>query len=137
MRILFVADGRSPIALNWIRYFVDCGDEVHLASTFPCRPELALASLSIVPVAFSQSAGAVWQAASSGGRGLCIDDSLACLSAARPQAGHVERTHRIPPSSIDLMQAPSDSPARGHSGTLTFRHRNAMTSLTEGLSRSD
>ena len=53
MRLLFVADGRSPIALNWIRYFVERGDEVHLASTFACRPDLELKGLDIVPVAFS------------------------------------------------------------------------------------
>ncbi len=53
MRLLFVADGRSPIALNWIRYFVDADHEVHLVSTFPCTSDLRLASLSIIPVAFS------------------------------------------------------------------------------------
>lgn len=53
MRLLFVVDGRSPIALNWIRFFVERGDEVHLASTFACQPALSLASLTIVPVAFS------------------------------------------------------------------------------------
>ena len=53
MRILFVADGRSPIALNWITYFVERGHQVHLASTFSCTPELGLASLHNVPVAFS------------------------------------------------------------------------------------
>ncbi len=53
MRLLFVVDGRSPIALNWIRYFVERGDEVHLVSTFDCQPGLSLASLTIVPVAFS------------------------------------------------------------------------------------
>jgi glycosyltransferase involved in cell wall biosynthesis len=53
MRLLFVVDGRSPIALNWIRYFTERGDEVHLASTFACQPSLPLASLTIVPVAFS------------------------------------------------------------------------------------
>ena len=53
MRLLFVADGRSPTALNWIRYFCERGDEVHLASTFACQPDLNLAGLEIVPVAFS------------------------------------------------------------------------------------
>jgi glycosyltransferase involved in cell wall biosynthesis len=53
MRLLFVADGRSPIAINWIRFFVERGDEVHLASTFACQPEMDLASLDITPVAFS------------------------------------------------------------------------------------
>jgi len=53
MRLLFVADGRSPIALNWIRYFVERGDEVHLATTFACQPDLDLAGLELTPVAFS------------------------------------------------------------------------------------
>lgn len=56
MRLLFVADGRSPIAQNWIRYFSDRGDEVHLVSTFACKPDLRLASLEVIPVAFSGSA---------------------------------------------------------------------------------
>lgn len=54
MRLLFVADGRSPIALNWIRRFVEQGDEVHLASTFPCDPRLDFASLNVVPVGLSE-----------------------------------------------------------------------------------
>jgi glycosyltransferase involved in cell wall biosynthesis len=53
LKLLFVADGRSPIALNWIHYFVARGHEVHLASLYPCRPDLALASLTVIPVAFS------------------------------------------------------------------------------------
>lgn len=53
MRLLFVVDGRSPIALNWIRYFVGRRDEVHLVSTFPCQPEPGLASLEVIQVAFS------------------------------------------------------------------------------------
>ena len=53
LRILFVADGRSQIALNWIRYFVETGHQVHLASTFACQPALELASFQVVPVAFS------------------------------------------------------------------------------------
>ena len=55
MRILFVADGRSPIAQNWIRYFVERGDEVYLASTFACHADLdfPLNGFEIIPVAFS------------------------------------------------------------------------------------
>ena len=55
MRLLFVADGRSPIALNWIRYFAERGDEVYLASTFECSPDLSLSGLEITPVAYSSS----------------------------------------------------------------------------------
>jgi glycosyltransferase involved in cell wall biosynthesis len=55
MRLLFVADGRSAIALNWITYFIDRKDEVHLVTTFDCSPDLDFASVNFVPVAFSQS----------------------------------------------------------------------------------
>jgi glycosyltransferase involved in cell wall biosynthesis len=57
MRILYVCDGRSPIAMNWISYFVERGDEVHLASTFKIPPQPELASTSFIPVAFSQLKG--------------------------------------------------------------------------------
>ena len=53
MRILFVADGRSPIAQNWIRHFVERGNEVYLASTFACFVDFPLNGLEVVPVAFS------------------------------------------------------------------------------------
>lgn len=57
LRLLFVADGRSPIALQWISYFVEGGHDVHLASTFDCAPKLDLASLHIMPVAHSAAVG--------------------------------------------------------------------------------
>lgn len=56
MRILYVADGRSPTALNWMRHFVETGHEVHLVSTFECKPDLKLASRHFVPVAYSGAA---------------------------------------------------------------------------------
>ena len=55
LKLLFVVDGRSPIALNWIRYFLEAGHEVHLASMYPCQSDLNLASLTIIPVAFSSA----------------------------------------------------------------------------------
>jgi glycosyltransferase involved in cell wall biosynthesis len=59
MRLLFVADGRSPIAQNWIRYFVERGDEVYLASPFRCSLSFPLAGLEITPVAFSNRANSI------------------------------------------------------------------------------
>lgn len=77
MRLLFVADGRSPIALNWIRHFVDRGDEVHLATSFPASPAFPLASYVDISLAFSRARrsdgqpgktqaqkGAIWGSAS-------------------------------------------------------------------------
>jgi glycosyltransferase involved in cell wall biosynthesis len=54
MRTLFVADGRSPTARNWIQYWTARGDEVYLASTFPCDSIPRLAGLEVAPVAFSR-----------------------------------------------------------------------------------
>lgn len=53
MKILFVADGRSPISQNWIRYFAQRGDEVYLASTFACDVDFPVKRLVFTPVAFS------------------------------------------------------------------------------------
>jgi glycosyltransferase involved in cell wall biosynthesis len=53
MRLLFIADGRSPTARNWIQHWTRRGDEVHLATTFPCDPLPGLAGLEVAPVAFS------------------------------------------------------------------------------------
>ena len=53
MKILFVVDARSPIALNWIRYFAGRGDEIYIASTFACLVDLPVNELEITPVAFS------------------------------------------------------------------------------------
>jgi glycosyltransferase involved in cell wall biosynthesis len=54
MRILFVADGRSPISQNWVRYFAGREEhEVYLASTFACELDFPVERLEITPVAFS------------------------------------------------------------------------------------
>ena len=53
MRILFIVDARSPIALNWIRHFIDRGDEVFIASTFSVDLDMPIKRLDVFPVAFS------------------------------------------------------------------------------------
>lgn len=58
MRLLFVADGRSPIARSWIEHFAATGRDVHLVSTRPCAGIAGLASLEIV---------SLWPGAGSGG----------------------------------------------------------------------
>jgi glycosyltransferase involved in cell wall biosynthesis len=55
LKLLFVADGRSPIALNWMRWWIEKGHEVHLASTFACDAIPGLKGLDLTPVAFSGS----------------------------------------------------------------------------------
>jgi glycosyltransferase involved in cell wall biosynthesis len=36
MKICFIADARSPIAENWIQYFVARGHDINIISTYPC-----------------------------------------------------------------------------------------------------
>lgn len=52
MRLLFVADGRSPTTLSWLGFWIASGDEVHLVSTYPCDAPAGLESFHILPVAF-------------------------------------------------------------------------------------
>lgn len=115
MKILFVADGRSPTALNWLRYFVERGDEVHLASTFVCRPDLQLASLDVVPVAFSgaktaaaagsRPKGGVWGASTLGLR-TAIRQWLGPLTIARA-AGRLRGViARVQPDLVHAMRIP-------------------------------
>jgi glycosyltransferase involved in cell wall biosynthesis len=51
MRLLYIADGRSAITQGWMKYFIDRGHEVHLASTFPCENIDGLTSMAVIPVA--------------------------------------------------------------------------------------
>jgi glycosyltransferase involved in cell wall biosynthesis len=57
LRIVFIADARSPIAVGWIKHFIDRGHDVHILSTYPCPYNiLPGAKVYQVPIAFSQFA---------------------------------------------------------------------------------
>lgn len=53
MRLLFVTDARSPISKNWIRHFIERGDEVFIASTFEADLDFPNVRMEFTPVAFS------------------------------------------------------------------------------------
>jgi glycosyltransferase involved in cell wall biosynthesis len=112
MRLLFVADGRSPIALNWMRYFAERGDEVHLASTFACQPDLDLKGLDIVPVAFSgtkrPSAAPTPRPASSQALGLrtAIRHYFGPLTISRSAKNLKAVIARVKPDLIHAMRIP-------------------------------
>jgi len=57
MKILFIADGRSPTTLSWLRYWIETDQTVHLISTFPCDKPSGLVSFHVLPVAFGRMAG--------------------------------------------------------------------------------
>ncbi len=53
MRILFVADARSPIARSWLRYWPQRGYEMLVVSTAPSEPPPGAADFAVIPVALS------------------------------------------------------------------------------------
>lgn len=71
LNLLMVADGRSPIARNWIRGVLARGHRVHMVSTYSFDPPEGLSSTNIVPVAFSRAArsGGVGPGVQIGGTG--------------------------------------------------------------------
>ncbi|MEN6436337.1 MAG: glycosyltransferase [Anaerolineaceae bacterium] len=57
MKILLVADGRSPITHQWLKTITGMGYEVALVSTFPCGTLPGVVEQTVIPVAFSGMAG--------------------------------------------------------------------------------
>ena len=57
MRILLVADGRSPITRAWAANLLKLKHEVILVSTFPCAPVEDLEHMLVMPVAFGALSG--------------------------------------------------------------------------------
>ena len=63
MRILVIADGRSPITRRWLEGLLTRGHAVSLISSFPCPPPVfdgtgeGLVFFRVLPVAFSQFLG--------------------------------------------------------------------------------
>ena len=57
MRILLIADGRSPTTRRWVKAAGSLGHEIVLASTFPSAPVEGVEADVCLPVAFSALAG--------------------------------------------------------------------------------
>jgi glycosyltransferase involved in cell wall biosynthesis len=71
MRILLVADGRSPTTRRWLDGLESMQHTVTLVSTFPCERPPAVAGFKIIPVAFGRLARPMESAAPApGGPGL-------------------------------------------------------------------
>lgn len=112
MRILFVADCRSPIAQNWIRHFAARGDEIYLASTFACPAgvDFPISGLEVVPVAFSALKKATQPPGSASSRTLGLRTAirqwfgpLTIRPAAQRLRGFVEK---VKPDLIHAMRIP-------------------------------
>lgn len=57
MKILLVADGRSPITRQWVKTVCGMGHTLFLVSTFPCGLVPEVQQQAVIPVAFSGMAG--------------------------------------------------------------------------------
>ncbi len=57
MKLLLIADGRSPITLRWLKAIQPLGYEIHLVSTFPCPPIEKVQLEAVLLVAFASMAG--------------------------------------------------------------------------------
>ena len=57
MRILLIADGRSPITRNWLRMLASLDWHIALVSTFPCQPPPGVELLDTLPAGFATQAG--------------------------------------------------------------------------------
>ncbi len=53
MRILFLADGRSPTTVRYLAAVAALGHEIHLVSSYPCEAPDPVASFATLPIAFS------------------------------------------------------------------------------------
>jgi hypothetical protein len=57
VKILLVADGRSPITHQWLKTVISMEHEMMLVSTFPCSPLQGVKDQTVIPIAFSGMAG--------------------------------------------------------------------------------
>jgi len=112
MKILCVADARSPIAANWIRHFAQSerGDEIHIASTFACSLDFPIKSLEITPVAFSAVKKQTQHPSTASARGLGLRTAIrhwlgpfTIRNAAQRLHGYIER---VKPDLIHAMRIP-------------------------------
>lgn len=110
MKILYVVDARSPIAINWIRHFAQRGDEIHIASTYQCSLDFPVKSLEIIPVAFSSVKKSSQRPGTASARTLglrtAIRHWLGPLTIRRAAQRLGEYTQRVQPDLIHAMRIP-------------------------------
>jgi glycosyltransferase involved in cell wall biosynthesis len=110
LRICFIADARSPIARNWIAYFIARPYEVQIISTYPCAADtFPGAQIHHIPLAFSRLAGA---SRSNGQAGHATSTIISALRARRSGllAGISLKAHlRITPVELQRHLEPAKS----------------------------
>lgn len=113
MKILYVVDARSPIALNWIRHFVERGDDVHIASTFQCSLDFPVKSLEITPVAFSSAKKRTQRPGGASARTLGLRTALRHWFGPLTVRRSAQKLHaviqRVQPDLVHAMRIPYES----------------------------
>ena len=57
LKILLIADGRSPITCRWITMLNSLGHHISLVSSYPCQSVDGVENLYVLPLAFSSFGG--------------------------------------------------------------------------------
>lgn len=57
LKIMILADGRSPIVQNWVKMLAPLNYHITLVSSYPCNPLPGINHLFILPLAFSSMGG--------------------------------------------------------------------------------
>jgi glycosyltransferase involved in cell wall biosynthesis len=110
MRLLFVIDARSPIAMNWVRHFIERGDEVYIASTFPVNLDFPIKRLEVFPVAFSSMKKSSQRPGSASARTLGLRTKIrqwfGPLTLRRPAQRLREFIKEVKPDLVHAMRIP-------------------------------
>jgi len=119
LRILLVADGRSPITRNWIRMIGGLGHQIILLSTFPHEPIPDVEGQYILPVGFSSIAGSQVKSTGEGKPSrismfvalfrhllMCIRAFLTPLLMPRYQAQFLMYVKQIKPDIVHALRIP-------------------------------
>jgi len=132
LRLLFIADGRSPIAQSWMEYFVESDHDVHLLSTSPVSNMSGFVSVDHVNVAFGNSHLASSLASDSGNSGsashggpakMCVRSVARHWLGPFTVAGAARRTRsliqRIQPDLIHALRIPFEGMLAASAGSQT------------------
>jgi len=83
MRILLVADGRSPITRRWLEMLGETGAHVHLISSYPCPPPPGVEGFRVLPLALGGLMGGGKPVGSAGRSGWLVSRYRRSLLVAR------------------------------------------------------
>lgn len=87
MKVLLIADGRSPITQRWLASLTQLGYDIVLVSSYPCPTAAGVSAQYLLPVAFAGSAGSQSGGGAASGRKKLVSQFRSVLMKARYQMG--------------------------------------------------